>query len=149
MSAQKPPPSDKSPSPATGSVQESAQQIWLAGLGAFAKAQEEGSKVFQGLVKEGLELQRQTTAAAEEKLAEAAQKLRSLADASSLNVSALSAKAVQTWDKLESIFEERVGKALMHLGVPSLKELETLKTELATLKDKVAALERASTKELP
>ena len=54
-----------------GLVQESAQQIWLAGLGAFAKAQEEGSKAFQSLVKEGMSLQSQTKAAAEEKLAEA------------------------------------------------------------------------------
>ena len=34
-----------------GTVKESAQQIWLAGLGAFSKAQSEGGKVFQALVK--------------------------------------------------------------------------------------------------
>ena len=141
MSTKKPPPSGQTPSPATGLVQESAQQIWLAGLGAFAKAQEEGNKVFQGLVKEGLDLQRQTKAAAEEKLAEAASKLRSLTDASNLNVSNLSAKAAQPWDKLESIFEERVSKALNHLGVPSLQEFEALKAELAALQQKVTAME--------
>ena len=37
----------------SSAVKDSAQQIWLAGLGAFAKAQEEGSKVFDALVKEG------------------------------------------------------------------------------------------------
>ncbi|PAK99390.1 poly(hydroxyalkanoate) granule-associated protein, partial [Staphylococcus hominis] len=31
----------------------SAQQIWLAGLGVFARAQAEGSRVFDDLVKEG------------------------------------------------------------------------------------------------
>jgi len=133
--------SGQTPIPATALVQESAQQIWLAGLGAFAKAQEEGSKVFQGLVEEGLELQRQTKAAAEEKLAEAANKLRSLADASKLRVANLNAKAVQPWDKLEGIFEERVGKALKHLGVPSMAEFEALQVELAALKKKVAMLE--------
>jgi len=132
------------PSPASGLVQESAQQIWLAGLGAFAKAQEEGSKVFQGLVKEGLDLQRQTKAAAEEKLAEAASKLRSMADASNLSVSKLSAKAAQPWDKLESIFEERVAKALTHLGVPSLQEFEALRAEVAALQKKVTMLESSA-----
>ncbi len=127
MPSQKLPPTGETPSPATGLVQESAQQIWLAGLGAFAKAQEEGSKVFQGLVKEGLDLQRQTKAAAEEKLAEA------------------SAKAAQPWDKLESIFEERVAKALKHLGVPSLAEFEALQAEVAALKKQVATL-KAGTK---
>jgi poly(hydroxyalkanoate) granule-associated protein len=141
MATQKPPASSNTPNPATGMVQESAQQIWLAGLGAFAKAQEEGSKVFQGLVNEGLELQRQTKAAAEEKLAEASAKLLSLAEASNLSVSSLTAKAAQPWDRLETIFEERVGKALMHLGVPSAQDFEVLKTELAALKKKVAALE--------
>ena len=41
-----------------GTVKESSSQIWLAGLGAFAKAQEEGSKVFEALVKEGAGLQK-------------------------------------------------------------------------------------------
>ena len=141
MPSKKQPASGQPPSPATGLVQESAQQIWLAGLGAFAKAQEEGSKVFQGLVKEGLDLQRQTKAAAEEKLAEAASKLRSMAEASNLSVSALSAKAAQPWDKLESIFEERVAKALTHLGVPSQAEFEALQAEVAALKKKLAGLE--------
>ena len=143
MATQKPPASNNQPNPATGLVQESAQQIWLAGLGAFAKAQEEGSKVFQGLVSEGLELQRQTKVAAEEKLAEASAKLRSLAEASNLSVSSLTAKATQPWDKLETIFEERVAKALKHLGTPSPEEFDALKTELAALKKKVAALEVA------
>ena len=144
MTSKKPSPAGKEPNPTTGLVQESAQQIWLAGLGAFAKAQEEGSKVFQGLVKEGLDLQRQTKAAAEEKLAEAASKLRSMAEASNLSVSALSAKAAQPWDKLESIFEERVAKALKHLGLPSVQEFEVLKAELTALKKKVTLLEGAA-----
>jgi len=143
MASRKSPASNSTPNPTTGLVQESAQQIWLAGLGAFAKAQEEGSKVFQGLVKEGLDLQRQTKAAAEEKLAEASAKLRSMAEASNLSVSNLSAKAAQPWDKLETIFEERVAKALKHLGAPSAQEFDALKKELAALKRKVAALEAA------
>jgi poly(hydroxyalkanoate) granule-associated protein len=58
-------------------------------------------------------------------------------------VSDLSAKAAQPWDKLETIFEERVGKALTQLGVPSAQDFQALKTELAALKKKVAALEGA------
>ena len=33
------------------SLSESAQQIWLAGVGAFSRAQAEGTKLFEGLVK--------------------------------------------------------------------------------------------------
>ncbi|TXI19947.1 MAG: phosphohistidine phosphatase, partial [Ottowia sp.] len=39
-------------------IKESTQQIWLAGLGAFAKAQEEGGKMFDALVKEGEAMQK-------------------------------------------------------------------------------------------
>jgi poly(hydroxyalkanoate) granule-associated protein len=133
-----------------GLVQDSAQQIWLAGLGAFAKAQEEGTKAFQGLVKEGLSLQRQTKAAAEEKLAEASRKFSTLAEVSTgltsgmgAGLSSLGAKAAQPWDKLESIFEERVAKALAQLGIPSAAELTALRAEVQTLKQQVAALKPA------
>src|SRR6188768_4445165 len=61
------------------SVKDSAQQIWLAGLGAFSKAQEEGGKVFEALVKEGMTIQRKTQAAAEEKISEATSKMASMA----------------------------------------------------------------------
>ena len=49
-------------------VKESAQQIWLAGMGAFSRAQAEGTKVFEALVKEGATLQKKTQGMAEEKL---------------------------------------------------------------------------------
>jgi poly(hydroxyalkanoate) granule-associated protein len=110
-------------------VKDSAQQIWLAGLGAFAKAQDEGTKVFESLVKEGLTLQRKTQSAAEERITEATSKMANMA-------SGISSRAVGQWDKLETIFEERVGKALNNLGVPTV-------TDLALLAERVAALEAA------
>ena len=56
----------KSGAQLSGTIKDSASQIWLAGLGAFAKAQEEGGKVFEALVKEGVSLQRKTQAGVEE-----------------------------------------------------------------------------------
>ena len=104
---------DKKSAPQFSSaVKDSAQQIWLAGLGAFSKAQEEGSKVFDTLVKEGLSIQRKTQAVAEEKITEATSKMSGMA-------SDIQSKAGNRWDKLENIFEERVAKALGKLGVPS------------------------------
>ena len=63
----------------SNAVKDSAQQIWLAGLGAFSKAQEEGSKVFDALVKEGLTIQRKTQAVAEEKITEATSRMSDMA----------------------------------------------------------------------
>jgi poly(hydroxyalkanoate) granule-associated protein len=109
-----------------GTVKDSAQQIWLAGLGAFAKAQEEGGKVFEALVKEGTSLQKKTQNVAEERMAEATSKMTGMADA-------VTAKAGQQWDKLEGIFEERVSKALSKLGVPTHSDIAELKAQIAAL----------------
>ena len=103
----------------SGAVKESAQQIWLAGLGAFSKAQEGGGKVFESLMKEGLSIQRKTQAVAEEKISEATSKMANMAGD-------IQSKAGHQWDKLENIFEDRVAKALNKLGVPSAKDVDAL-----------------------
>ncbi|CAN5486220.1 phasin family protein [soil metagenome] len=118
---------DKKAAPQLSSaVKDSAQQIWLAGLGAFSKAQEEGSKVFDTLVKEGLAIQRKTQASAEEKITEATSRMSDMA-------SEIQSKAGNRWDKLENIFEERVAKALGKLGVPSARDVSTLSERLDQL----------------
>jgi poly(hydroxyalkanoate) granule-associated protein len=117
-------------------VKDSAQQIWLAGLGAFAKAQEEGGKVFEALVKEGVSLQRKTQAVAEERIGDVTGKMSTLAEG-------VTAKAGQGWDKLESIFEDRVSKALNRLGVPSSKDVDALVQRIDELSAQVAKLSKA------
>lgn len=118
--------------PLPGAMRESAQQIWQAGLGAFARAQEEGSKVFDKLVKEGVTLQQKTQAAAEERMSEATSKMAGMA-------SDINAKTGKPWDKLETIFEERVAKALEKLGMPSAREVAALKARIDAL-EKAAAV---------
>jgi len=121
----------------SGAVRDSAQQIWLAGLGAFSKAQEEGGKVFETLVKEGMALQRKTQAAAEEKISEATNRVTSMA-------TDITSKATGQWDKLEGIFEERVSRALNKLGVPSAKDIEALIERIDELNRNVAKLSARS-----
>jgi len=128
---------DKSGAQLSGTVKDSASQIWLAGLGAFAKAQEEGGKVFDALVKEGLSIQRKTQAAAEEKISEATSKMANMA-------TDISSRASGQWDKLENIFEERVSKALNKLGVPSAKDIDVLIARIDELNRNVAKLSAKS-----
>ena len=116
----------KSDAQLSSTVKDSAQQIWLAGLGAFSKAQEEGGKVFEALVKEGLTIQRKTQAAAEEKISEATSRVATMAND-------IGSRAVGQWDKLENIFEERVAKALGKLGVPSARDIEALNARIDAL----------------
>jgi poly(hydroxyalkanoate) granule-associated protein len=112
-------------------IRDSAQQIWLAGLGAYAKAQDEGGKVFDTLIKEGASLQRKTRGLAEERLGEVSSRVSGLAEE-------VTARAGQQWDKLESIFDERVAKSLQRLGVPSAKDLAELSARIDALNLAVA-----------
>lgn len=121
------------------SVRESAEKIWLAGMGAFAKAQAEGKQVFETLVKEGTSLQKKTQSAAEEKLGEVAGKVSSMAED-------VQAKAGQHWGNLESIFEERTKRAMGRLGVPSASDVKALADRVAALEAQLAGGPRAAAK---
>lgn len=115
-------------------VRTSAQQIWQAGLGAFAKAQEKGGKVFAELVKEGTDLQKRT------------QKISGDDDVSSVagtlmqTTDNVSKHASGSWDKLEQVFEDRVSRSLASLGVPNQKDIQTLTKRVEELSQSIAAL---------
>jgi poly(hydroxyalkanoate) granule-associated protein len=125
---------DTTGTPSAGAVKESAQQIWLAGLGAFAKAQQEGSKVFEGLVKEGLSIQRKTQAVAEERIADATSRMSTMAND-------ITSKASGQWDKLETIFEDRVSRTLNKLGVPTAHDIDALIARIDELNRNVQKLQ--------
>jgi len=124
--SQTPPP----PRPESSASQESAQQIWLAGLGAFAQAQQQGGQVFKSLVQEGLAMQRKTQEAARAQMAQASEKLSSLA-------TGLGSRAGQPWDRLEGIFEERVARALQRLDIASREEVEALRERVEALESRL------------
>src|SRR6202140_2722122 len=89
-------------------VLDSSHQIWLAGLGAFAKAQQGGKQVFDMLVKQGEQLEAKTRSAA----AQTADAAREAAKAKAKEMQTMGGG---TWDKLEQGFEERGSDALVRL----------------------------------
>ncbi|MFC5511792.1 phasin family protein [Massilia jejuensis] len=103
----------------------SAQQIWQAGLGAFARAQQEGSELFDKLVRDGVDLHELTQKLAGDRVSGVAERVGRQASGS--------------WDRIEKLFEERVARAMRALGVPSHDELDALRRELAELKAAFAA----------
>jgi poly(hydroxyalkanoate) granule-associated protein len=105
-------------------IRESANKIWLAGLGAFSKAQQGGVDMFETLVEEGEKVQERTKVAVDERLGE----MRGAWDKLS-------------WDKLEKVFEDRVGRALHALNVPSRKDIDVVSKrvhELTAITKKLA-----------
>lgn len=110
------------------SITESAQQIWLAGMGAFNRAQAEGSKLFESLVRDGLSLEQTARKFA-------GTRANVVRGAMESQVGQARERAVDTWDKLEKVFEDRVQRALVKLGVPGREELGALAQRVERLTD--------------
>jgi poly(hydroxyalkanoate) granule-associated protein len=123
------------------SIMESAQQIWLAGLGAFAKAQEQGGHLFETLLKEGSSLEQKTR-----KLATG--KVDDVRDAVESGVTQVRERTQETWDRLEQVFENRVSRALAKLGVPGRKDLDELLKRVDELNREVRRLNGGTTRSL-
>lgn len=123
-------------------VVDSAREIWLAGLGAFSVAQaesgkmiEQGNKLFEKLVSEGMKLEKKTRNVAETAVGDIRGEVES-------KVGAVRKQAVDNWDKLESIFENRVARVLGQLGVPTADEVNKLSERVQTLSRKVTAISK-------
>lgn len=109
-------------------VRSSAQQIWQAGLGAFAKAQQEGGREFTRLVRDGSELQKR------------ARQVEDATGTVARKAERASRRTSSSWGKLEQVFEERVARALATIGVPAPGEMEALRIRVDELERLVAAL---------
>lgn len=128
---------DSSGKESSKSVLESSRQIWLAGLGAFSRAQAEGTKVFEALVAQGEAVETKTRRAA----ADTATAARHAAQSTAREVQQM---AGGTWDKLEKVFEDRVARALSRLGVHTQSDVERLSQRVDALADAVNALIKAN-----
>lgn len=108
------------------SVCQSAHQIWQAGLGAFATAQGQGEALFGKLVERGADVQKKIEHSTGHRLQAPA-----------------AGGADGSWEKLEKVFEDRVGRALHSLGVPTRDDLQALGRQIDALSDAIARLPAA------
>lgn len=114
-------------------MSDSSRSIWLAGLGAFSRAQAEGMKMFENLVKQGEALESKTRKAASDTAAAAR-------GAAKAKVREVKDGVGGTWDKLEQVFEARVARALTKLGVHSSADVERLSQRVDALSEAVNEL---------
>ena len=107
-------------------ITESAQQIWLAGMGAFNRAQSEGGKLFESLVRDGVSLEQSARKFAGAR----ADVVRVVVED---RVGQARERAADTWDKLEKVFEDRVQRAIVKLGVPGRDDINALSARVERL----------------
>ncbi len=103
-------------------VKDSAHRIWLAGLGALAAAEEEGSKLFTRLVERGKGFESE----GKEQFAKAKKKVEKVYE-----------------DVTESV-DDKVTAALHRLGVPTREEIKRLTKKVEELTAKVEQLKPKS-----
>ena len=103
-------------------VRDSAQKIWLAGLGAFERAKTDGPRMFETLVEQGRNMGARAVGAADEALK---------------NLRQANYSGGAKWDKLEQVFEERVSRSLNRLGVLTRAELDELSQQVRDLNENV------------
>lgn len=110
-------------------IKDSARQIWLAGLGAYTKAEEDTGRFFERLVQEGEQLESKTRGVVEKQI-------KSVED----RVEGVREKATGTWDKLEHMFDQRVSGALRRLGIHRREEIEALERRIEALESELRRL---------
>lgn len=115
-------------------IKKNFHQIWLAGLGAFSKIEEEGSKLFDNLVQVGEDVESKT-----------GDKLKKQVDSVSSTVDDVKNKASETWDKMEQVFDDRVSRALNRLGIPTSKDIEDLSNRVTKLTKDIKSLQGTGT----
>ena len=107
-------------------VKESANQIWLAGLGAYSKAEQEGNKLFDSLVQDGEKLEAKTRSLMDKPL-----------NVAKGTVETVRARATGSWEKVEKAFDLRVSRALHRLNIPTRTEVDALHDRINELAEDV------------
>jgi poly(hydroxyalkanoate) granule-associated protein len=116
---------------------EGVQQIWLAGMGALARAQRDGPAAFHDAVTEGLKLLERSRSGAGQLVRDAIDTAQGSMQA---RIDSAMSQANETWDSLETLFQNRVQRALMQIGVPTAEEVRKLTRRVADLNESVKAL---------
>ena len=104
-------------------LKDSAHHIWLAGLGAYSVAGEEGGRLFKQLVDKGAELEEANM----ERISQLAEQARGL-----------SGDAKSAFAKLSTPFEGGLATAMQRMGVPSRDEIMNLTQRVEELTRLVA-----------
>lgn len=118
---------------------ETAREVWLAGLGAFARAQDEGNKLFDSLVKEGAELEKKTKNDVNKRVVDFRGAVES-------RVGKVRDTANANLQKIEGVFEDRVARVLARLGVPTADDIQELTRRVQALSKEVKALNDGAAK---
>lgn len=123
-----------------GEVEKYSRQIWLAGLGAYSKISNDGSKLFETLVKDGEKAEKQTKQGVDKQVDAA----KATAQTAKSRVGDVKDLALGKWSELEGAFDKRLNSAISRLGVPSRNEVKALHSKVDLLTKQIEKLTGAA-----
>jgi poly(hydroxyalkanoate) granule-associated protein len=103
-------------------VKDSAHQVWLAGLGAYARAEKQGSRLFDNLVTLGERIESGARARVDTRIRAAESRAQNARDT-----------AAEAWDRLEQLFQQRVARVLNNLQIPTARDVHELNRRVEEL----------------
>lgn len=115
-------------------VSKYAHQIWLAGLGAYAKVGKDGVEYFKTLVSEGEELEKQGKDLVSERVDAVSSRVESFKDR-------IQSRSGGRFNKVEEVFDERVASALERMGIPNKKDIDQLSAKLDLLSASIKSMQ--------
>lgn len=127
-----------------GEIEKYSRQIWLAGLGAYSKVSKDGTKLFDGLVKDGEKAEKQ----AKSEVGKQVEVVKSSVDSAKSKVEEVKDKALGKWNELEEAFDKRLNSAISRLGVPSRNEVKSLQAKVDSLTKQIEKLTGVSVKDV-
>ncbi len=121
---------------ASAAAVEYTRQVWLAGLGALARANDEGGKLFESLVKEGEAVE----ARSRDMIGSKAKDIRGMATGAWED---FMKRASGGLGNVEAMFEQQVSKTLSALGVATNDDIKKLAKQVEELGKQVKGLNKA------
>ncbi|NAS98489.1 poly(3-hydroxyalkanoate) granule-associated protein PhaI [Pseudomonas syringae pv. actinidifoliorum] len=118
-----------------------ARKIWLAGLGAYSRVNEEGTQYVKALIRTGEQTEKEVLKTVDETRVAANSEIESIKG----EVSGVKGRVDAQLGRIEGAFDRRVAKALNRIGIPSKHDVDTLSAKLDEL---TALLERVVPKKL-
>ncbi len=116
-----------------------ARKIWLAGLGAYSWAEQEGGEYIKELIRTGEETEKKARQVIDQKVEAANTELDAFNDDVAQTVDAVEGRL----ERIENAFDRRVASALNRIGIPSRHDVDALSAKLDGL---TALLERVVNK---
>ena len=118
---------DKETASWMGGIEKYSRQIWLAGLGAYARGAADGHKQFEALVKEGEKAEKLARGEIDKQIDK---QVETAKVAVGTKASDLKEKSLGKWGELEDAFDARLDSAVSRLGLPTREEIASLQQKV-------------------